>query len=196
MKREIRPAGFFAKMTGAGSWADRLAKLKAKAKAKTKPAATAKLEIDDANGETMVFPDIGDVSEIVEGVAVTATDADHVFTADGSTYTITVLDGKVTTVIEDTTEEDEDPGADQTGDFIEAVATELATNETFRTTAQASIDAANARADKMEADLVALKKLLKHKGDGTNEEGGAGAPKAVKVNGMTINLDKINLKNQ
>lgn len=200
MNKPIRKAGFFAKLNGGGggSWADRLAALKAKAAGKKKPAATAKLEIDDATGETLVFPEIGDVSEIIEGVTVTATDGDHVFTADGSTYTVTVEAGKVTKVVEDQTDPEEDETIvakeDQTDEFIEAVAIELAANEEFRTSAQALIDAQALQITALGEEIKKLKGLMKHKGDGTNDDddkGGAG--KALKIGGKTIDLDKINL---
>src|SRR6478735_4774337 len=96
MNKQIRTGSFFAKAEGAPSWKDRLAKMTGKAK----PKATAKLEIDDANGETLVFPEIGDVSEIAEGVTVTAADGEHVFTADATTYTVVVTNGVVTSFTE------------------------------------------------------------------------------------------------
>src|SRR6478736_10049455 len=96
MNMKFRKASMFAKAEGTPSWRDRLAKMTGKKKHQS----TAKLEIDDANGETLIFPEIGDVSEIAKGVAVTATDGDHVFTADSTTYNVVVAGGKVTGVTE------------------------------------------------------------------------------------------------
>lgn len=83
MKKTTRQSSFFATLSGAKNWAERLAAIKAKASKGGKGKPNAELKIDDANGETMDFPEIGDVSEIAEGVAVTATDGDHIFEVDG-----------------------------------------------------------------------------------------------------------------
>src|SRR6187402_1573001 len=137
MKKTIRSGGFFAKAEGAPSWKDRLAKMTGKAK----PTATARLEIDDANGEKLVFPEIGDVSEIAEGVAVSATDGEHVFTSDTTTYTVTVAAGVITAVVE--TPIEEAPAAEamseETVEFVQAVASGLEAAEAFQATATADI---------------------------------------------------------
>lgn len=183
MNQPFRKGGFFAKAEGqALSWKDRLAKLKGKAK----PKATAKLEIDDANGETVVFPEIGDVSEIAEGTAVTATDGDHVFTADGKTYTVTVAAGVVTAIVEDVPVPAADGMNEDTMAFVEAVAEAMEANETFRAEANAKITA-------LEETLKTLKATMSHpapkEGEGTDD-----APKGLKIAGKTINLSNINLK--
>lgn len=194
MKQTIRPARFFAKAEGAPSWRDRLAKFTGVAK----PQATAKLEIDDANGETLVFPEIGDVAEIMEGVAVTATDGEHVFTSDNSTFNVTVENGKVTKVVETVEDEGdpvEEPAAEmnaETLEFVEAVASALEANDAFKATAEGRIK-------KLESDLEAamgtikdLKATMSH-GAAAEGEGDEGK-KEVKVGGKTIDLTKINFK--
>lgn len=189
MKKVIRTGGFFAKAEGGLSWKDRLAKMRGK----SKPKPTAKLEIDDATGETLVFSEIGDVSEIAEGVAVTATDGEHVFVADATTYTVTVLGGVITAVV--TTVMDEGAGAmsEETEEFITAVAEAMEASETF----QAS---ATARIEKLETDLATalgtitkLRASMSHKGDGTDDDGADGK-KPILINGRAINLANINLK--
>ena len=190
MKKTIRSGSFFAKAEGKLGWKDRLAKMRGKGAAKP----TAKLEVDDANGEKLILPEIGDVSEIAEGVTVTATNGDHVFTADATTYTVTVLDGVITKVAEAPTAEEEAPSAmsDETVEFIEAVAQELETNEAFRVSAKASIDALTAGLATANATIAALKSTMSH---GKAKEGeGAGEPKGFTVGGKKIDLNKINLK--
>jgi len=193
MKRPFKTGGFFAKADGAPSWRDRLAKLRGAGKPKPKP--TAKLEIDDANGETLIFPEIGDVSEIAEGVAVTATDGEHIFVADAITYTVTVAGGLITAVVE--TPVEDAPPADamsaETAEFVEAVAFELETNEAFRTTAQASIDALTTGLATANATIATLKATMSHKAP-KEGEGDDDKPKSFKVAGKTIDLTKINLK--
>lgn len=189
MNKPIKKSSFFATATGALSWKERLAGIRGKAK----PKATAKLEIDDANGETLMFPEIGDVSEIAEGVAVTATDGDHVFVADTTTYTVTVLDGIITKVLAEETEIEEEASAmsPETVEFIEAVAQELGVNEEFRATAQASIDDLTSRLATALSSIETMRATMTHK---TPEEGeGSGAKKPVKIGKKEINLDKINL---
>lgn len=196
MNKRLISARFFAKADGPTlGWRDRLAKLKG---FKAKPQATAKLEVDDANGEKMIFPEIGDVSEIKEGVAVTATDGTHVFVADTTTYTCEVADGKIVSVMQTPTEEAaaEDPEAfnEDTQAFFEAVAQELEAGETFRAEAQAEIDNLKTQLATATQSITDLKALLKHGGDGTNDPKPTGAAKSVTVGGRSINLEKINLK--
>lgn len=199
MKKTIRPGGFFAKAEGAPSWKDRLAKMKLMGGGK--PKATAKLEIDDAvSGEKLIFPEIGDVSEIAEGVAVTATDGPHVFTADTTTYTVEVLAGKVVSVVETPTEEEEEEAAAEmsaeTAEFVEAVAEALEVAGEFQATATAKFT-------KLESDLATaletiktLKATMSHRtpkeGEGDSDDDGK--PKTFKVAGKSIDLSKINLK--
>ena len=191
MKRPFKTGSFFAKADGAPSWRDRLAKLRGAGKAKP----TAKLEIDDANGETLIFPEIGDVSEIAEGVAVTATDGEHIFVADAITYTVTVAGGLITAVVE--TPVEDAPPADamsaETVEFIEAVAFECETNEAFRTKAQGEIDELKGSLATALGEIKTMKATMSH-AKPPEGEGSAGEPKAFKVGGKNIDLTKINLK--
>jgi len=189
MKKTIRSGGFFAKAEGKLSWTERLAKMRGKAK----PKATAKLEVDDANGEKLLFPEISDVSEIAEGVAVTATDGEHVFTADNTTFTVTVAAGVITAVVE-TPIEEAPAGAmsAETVEFIEAVAEAMGAAETFQATAAAEIETLKTG---LAAALVTIETLKATMSHGRAAEGESDEkPKTLKVNGKSINLDKINLK--
>lgn len=196
MKKVVRTGGFFAKAEGAPSWRDRLAKMKLGGARKP----TAKLEIDDANGEKLIFPEIGDVSEIAEGVAVTATDGTHVFVADTTTYTVEVLAGVIVSVVETPTEADP-PVAEaeamspETAEFIEAVAEALEEHAQFKATAEATIaEQANLIAT-MQADFTKFKATMGHSDD---KGDGAGADddkkKKVSIGGKSIDLAKLNLK--
>lgn len=192
MKIPFRKASTLSKAEGSKlGWRERLAALKGKGK---QHKATAKLEIDDATGETLIFPEIGDVSEIAEGVAIEATDGEHVFVADTTTYTITVAGGKVTAVVE--TPVADDPAADtemnaETVAFVEAVAEALEAGETFQTTAKASIEKLTTDLATALAEIKTLKSTMSH---GKAEEGEAGEAKEFKVGGKKIDLNKINLK--
>ena len=191
MKIPFRKASTLSKAEGSKlGWRERLAALKGKGK---QHKATAKLEIDGATGEKLVFPEIGDVSEIAEGVAIEATDGEHVFVADTTTYTVTVAGGKVTAVVETIIEEAaaETEMNAETVAFVEAVAEALEAGETFQTTAEARIT-------KLEADLATalgtigtLKSTMSH---GKAKEGEAEEAKEFKVGGKKIDLTKINLK--
>lgn len=195
MNRNFRPAGTFAKAEGQQkTWKDRFAGLTGGRK-KNKP--NAKLEIDDATGETLVFPDIGDVSEILEGVTVTATNGPHVFTADSSTYTIEVLEGKVVSVVEDQTGTDDDgnPLSEETAAFVEAVVEAMQVNEDFRATAQTAIDTLTADLAAANETIATMRATMGHGGDGTNGEGAAAA-KPIIINGKPVDISKINLNSK
>lgn len=190
MIRNFRKAGTLSTASGSAGWRERLAKMTGGKQRK----ATAKLEIDDANGELLIFPEIGDVSEIAAEVAVTATDGTHVFTADTTVYTVEVLGGKVVSVVTAPID-DSTTMSQETIDFVEAVASELEANETFRATAQAAIDALTADNTALKGELATLKALMKHDGDGTGGSGArADGKKTVKIAGKTVDLSKINLK--
>lgn len=196
MKKVIRPAGFFATLTAPKSWAERIAAIKAKASKAGKQKPTAKLEIDDANGEKLDFPEIGDVSEIAEGVAVVATDGDHVFEADGKIYTLTVASGVVTAVVVTDAQDPAEEMSAETAEFVEAVATGLAEAEAFKVEANAKIanlETKLAELATLKADFATLKATLKHSDDGMKSDD-LEKPKAVKVGGKSIDLSKINLK--
>lgn len=57
--------------------------------------AKAELVIDDSNGVTLTFPDISDIAEIAEGVAVDAPDGTYVVANGEDTWTLVVLAGAV-----------------------------------------------------------------------------------------------------
>lgn len=194
MKKTIRTGAFFAKAEGVLSWKDRAAKILGKNK--PKPTATAKLEIDDSvSGEKLIFPEIGDVSEIAEGVAVTATDGPHVFTADTTTYTVEVLGGKVVSVVETPVEEEAVAEMSaETAEFVGAVAEAMEAAETFQV-------AATAKFTKLESDLATaletiktLKATMSHKTPKEGEGDDDDKPKTFKLAGKSIDLSKINLK--
>lgn len=194
MKKVVRPGGFFAKAEGApSSWRDRLAKMKLVGTRKP----TAKLEIDDANGEKLSFPEIGDVSEIAEGVAVTATDGTHVFVADNTTYTVEVLAGAIVSVVETPTEADPpapEAMSSETKEFIDAVAEALEEHAEFKATAEAKIEAQEQLIATMQADFKKFKATMGHKDDKVDEPGGDEPKKKVTINGKAIDFAKLNLK--
>lgn len=194
MKKVLLTGGFFAKAEGTPTWRDRLAKMKLGGGQRK---STAKLEIDDANGEALIFPEIGDVSEIIEGVAVTATDGTHVFTADSSVYTIEVAGGKVTKVVEDQTG-DPAPAAEamspETVEFIEAVATALEAAEEFKATAEAKIEEQANLIATMQEDFKNFKATMGHKSDKDDDSADGDKKKTLSIGGKSINLAKLNLK--
>ena len=191
MKIPFRKASTLSKAEGSKlGWRERLAALKGKGK---QHKSTAKLEIDDANGEKLIFPEIGDISEIAEGVAIEATDGEHVFIADTKTYTVTVAGGKVTAVVETVIEEaaaDTEMNA-ETVAFVEAVAEALEAGETFQTTAKASIEKLTTDLATALGEIKTLKSTMSH---AKPKEGEAGEAKEFKVGGKKIDLSKINLK--
>lgn len=148
------------------------------------------LEIQDANGVNLVFPDVNDITEIEVGTAVTAEDGEHVFTADNNTYSIVVAAGVVTEL----EVEPIDPPA-PAPDPIEP--TNVLTPETIEML-QAFADQFDASAkaiealQKQNAELVQtiadLKGLMSHDDD---------KPKPateVVIAGKKIDLTKLNLK--
>lgn len=56
----------------------------------------AELVIDDSNGTSLTFPDISDIAEIAEGVAIDAPDGTYVIANGEETITIVVASGAVT----------------------------------------------------------------------------------------------------
>lgn len=202
MNKRTKSAGFFG-LANVPGWKARLAKMGIVPK--TQQAGKAKLEIDDANGETMVFPEIGDVSEIVEGVTVTAEDGDHVFTADDSIYTVTVENGVVTKVIEDqtNTETEEEVAARvaaeaaakeaginaATFEAFQEIANELEANAQFRTATAKQISDLSAENVKLKKELADAKALMSHDGDGGN---GGADDKELIINGKKIDFNKLN----
>ena len=60
--------------------------------------AKAELVLDDSNGVTLTFPDISDIAEITEGVAIDAPDGTYVIANGEESMTIVVLGGVVASV--------------------------------------------------------------------------------------------------
>lgn len=58
----------------------------------------AELVIDDASGTTLTFPDISDISEIAEGVAIDAADGTYTIANGEDVMTVVVVAGVVTSV--------------------------------------------------------------------------------------------------
>lgn len=148
------------------------------------------LEIQDANGVNLVFPDVNDITEIEVGTAVTAEDGEHVFTADNKTYSIVVAAG-VVTELEVEPIEPPAPAPDPTEP------TNVLTPETIEML-QAFADQFDASAKAIEAlqtqnaelvqTIADLKGLMSHDDD---------KPKPateVVIAGKKIDLTKLNLK--
>mgnify|MGYP007105296698 FL=1 len=64
----------------------------------------AELVIDDASGTTLTFPDISDISEIAEGVAIDAADGTYTIANGEEVMTVVVVAGVVTSVAIETPE--------------------------------------------------------------------------------------------
>ena len=64
----------------------------------------AELVIDDASGTTLTFPDISDISEIAEGVAIDAADGTYTIANGEDVMTVVVVAGVVTSVAMETPE--------------------------------------------------------------------------------------------
>lgn len=62
----------------------------------------AELMIDDSNGLSLTFPDISDIAEIADGVAIDAPDGTYVVSDGDKTHTLVVVSGVVTQHTEDT----------------------------------------------------------------------------------------------
>ena len=61
----------------------------------------AELIIDDSNGTSLTFPDISDIAEIAEGVAVDAPDGTYVIANGDASLTVVVAGGAVVSVAEE-----------------------------------------------------------------------------------------------
>ena len=64
----------------------------------------AELVIDDASGTTLTFPDISEISEITEGVAIDAADGTYTIANGEEVMTVVVVAGVVTSVAIETPE--------------------------------------------------------------------------------------------
>lgn len=113
--------------------------------------AKAELVIDDSNGVTLTFPDISDIAEIAEGVAIDAPDGTYVIANGEESMTIVVLGGVVASVTM------EAPAA------AEAVATELeAETQAVLEAITEQVVALKASNVSLVAELKDLKASLKH----------------------------------
>ena len=111
----------------------------------------AELVLDDSNGVTLTFPDISDIAEIAEGVAIDAPDGTYVIANGEESMTIVVLGGVVASVTM------EAPAS------AEAVATELgAETQAVLEAITEQVVALKASNVKLVAELKDLKASLKH----------------------------------
>lgn len=137
----------------------------------------AELIIDDSNGTSLTFPDISDVSEIVEGVAVTAPDDTYVIADGDRTLTIVVASNVVTTVTIDDPADVEAATSEELEQVLSAIVEE---NETLK----GEVATLTAELKTFKGEFVALKSALKHddgKGAAAAAAAGKGSAKNYKV---------------
>lgn len=150
-------------------------------------------EIQDANGVNLVFPDANDITEIEVGSAVTAEDGEHVFTADGNTYSIVVLAGEVTELEVEPTEVPAEPAPAPAPEATNVLS--VATIEMLQAFADQFEESANMIAalqtknEVLEQSITDLKALMSH-----SDDKGKDQPTNVVIGGKKIDLTKINLK--
>lgn len=113
--------------------------------------AKAELVIDDSNGVTLTFPDISDIAEIAEGVAVDAPDGTYVIAHNEGAMTLVVMGGVVMSATMEAPAE------------AEAAATELeADTQAALTAIVEEVVALKASNVRLVAELKDLKASLKH----------------------------------
>jgi len=113
--------------------------------------AKAELVIDDSNGVTLTFPDISDIAEIAEGVAIDAPDDTYVIANGEDVWTIVVLNKAVLSVTKEAPV------------VAEAVATEVeAETQAVLEAITEQVVALKASNVKLVAEMADLKKSLKH----------------------------------
>jgi hypothetical protein len=120
----------------------------------------AELVIDDSNGVSLTFPEISDIAEIAEGVAVDAPDGTYVIANETDTITIVVLSGVVTSYTTEAVVAAEEP-ATELGAEVEAVLEAVVE----------AYNGLNAKFVALETDHKTLKASLKH----SEEKPGAAA---------------------
>ena len=114
----------------------------------------AELVIDDASGTTLTFPDISEMSEIAEGVAIDAADGTYTIANGEDVMTVVVVAGVVTSV------------ATETPEAVAAVGGELDTEVAAVLEAISDeVVALKAHNVKLVAELKDLKASLKHDTD-------------------------------
>lgn len=111
----------------------------------------AELVIDDSNGVTLTFPEISDIAELAEGVAISAPDGTYVIANDTETITIVVVGGVVTSKAVETPE----PEAKVEGELG-------AETEAVLTAIVETVTALKTEHLKVVAELKDLKVSLKH----------------------------------
>ena len=114
----------------------------------------AELVIDDASGTTLTFPDISDISEIAEGVAIDAADGTYTIANGEEVMTVVVVAGVVTSVAVETPEAVAAVGGEldsEVAAVLEAISDEVV-----------AVKASNL---KLVAELKELKASLKHDTD-------------------------------
>ena len=122
----------------------------------------AELVIDDASGTTLTFPDISDISEIAEGVAIDAADGTYTIANGEEVMTVVVVAGVVTSVAIET------PAA------VAAVEGELGAEvQEVLAAITDEVVALKAHNVKLVAELKDLKASLKHDTDEGNKPAAA-----------------------
>ena len=111
----------------------------------------AELVIDDASGTTLTFPDISDISEIAEGVAIDAADGTYTIANGEEVMTVVVVAGVVTSVAIETPEAVAAELDSEVAAVLEAISDEVV--------------ALKAHNVKLVAELKDLKASLKHDTD-------------------------------
>ena len=111
----------------------------------------AELVIDDASGTTLTFPDISDISEIAEGVAIDAADGTYTIANGEEVMTVVVVAGVVTSVATETPEAVGGELDSEVAAVLEAISDEVV--------------ALKAHNVKLVAELKDLKASLKHDTD-------------------------------
>lgn len=111
----------------------------------------AELIIDDSTGASLTFPDISDIAEIAEGVAIDAPDGTYVIANDTDTITIVVTAGVVSSYSTEAVVAAVEP-ASELGAEVEAVLEAVV----------ASLNDYKTKFTALEKDHKALKVSLKH----------------------------------
>lgn len=114
----------------------------------------AELIIDDSNGTSLTFPEISDVSEIAEGVAVSAPDGTYVIANGEDAITIVVLSGVISTM-EVSTPDVEGSTDSELETVLEAIVEE-------NVALKGEVTALKGELSTFKAEFTALKVALKH----------------------------------
>ena len=118
---------------------------------------TAELSIDDANGTTLTFPDISEISEINEGVSVDASDGTYTIANGDDALTIVVEAGKVTSVSAEEPIMEPEAAVDETEEVTAELDAEV---EKVLTVLGEQVVALKASYSSVSAELKDLKKAL------------------------------------